>query len=102
MDAKDSEQSQASPMPRKPGPRPGTEAARRGGLAARDRLGTEFYRQIGKKGGTSVRQGRGIAFYASIGSAGGKVTKERYGADHYARIGRQGGLRRARDRHVTS
>jgi general stress protein YciG len=75
----------------KPGPKPGTEAARRGGRAARDKYGPEFYSKIGKKGGTTVRERRGSDFYAAIGKKGGQATRTRQGIEHYARIGRMGG-----------
>src|SRR6476660_377369 len=38
---------------RKPGPKPGTEAAKRGGTAARDKYGSAFYSRIGTKGGST-------------------------------------------------
>ncbi len=76
---------------RKPGPRPGTEAARRGGTAAREKYGKEFYSRIGSKGGSTVRERRGSAFYTEIGRRGGEATKRNLGTEHYSRIGRIGG-----------
>jgi general stress protein YciG len=78
---------------RKPGPRPGTEAARRGGTAAREKYGKEFYSRIGSKGGSTVRERRGSAFYTEIGRRGGEATKRNLGTEHYSRIGRIGGQR---------
>lgn len=78
---------------RKPGPRPGTEAAKRGGSAARDKYGREFYSKIGSKGGSKVRDEHGSTFYTEIGRRGGESTKRTLGSDHYSRIGRIGGKR---------
>jgi general stress protein YciG len=78
---------------RKPGPRPGTEAARRGGAAARDKYGREFYSRIGAKGGSKVRERHGSSFYTEIGRRGGETTKRNLGTEHYSRIGRIGGKR---------
>jgi hypothetical protein len=79
------------PTRRKPGPRPGTEAARRGGTAAREKYGKEFYARIGSKGGATVRERRGSSFYTEIGRRGGEATKRNLGTEHYSRIGRIGG-----------
>lgn len=78
---------------RKPGPRPGTEAAKRGGSAARDKYGREFYSRIGSKGGSKVRERHGTEFYTEIGRRGGESTKRNLGSEHYSRIGRIGGKR---------
>ncbi len=78
---------------RKPGPRPGTEAAKRGGSAARDKYGREFYSKIGSKGGSMVRERHGSSFYTEIGRRGGETTKRNLGSEHYSRIGRIGGKR---------
>lgn len=86
-------QESAAPARRKPGPRPGTEAARRGGTAAREKYGKEFYSRIGAKGGSTVRERRGSAFYTEIGRRGGEATKRNLGTEHYSRIGRIGGQR---------
>src|SRR5258705_11740478 len=51
---------------RKPGPRPGTEAARRGGTAARDKNGSEFYSRIGSKGGSTVSARHGTPILTVI------------------------------------
>ena len=80
-------------MRRKPGPRPGTEAAKRGGTAAREKYGREFYSRIGAKGGSTVRERHGSTFYTEIGRRGGESTKRNLGAEHYSRIGRIGGQR---------
>lgn len=86
-------------VPRKRGPRPGTEAARRGGLAARARHGSEFYRKIGAQGGQTVRERHGSSFYADIGRRGGESTKRNRGLEHYAEIGRIGGRKNGK-RHA--
>lgn len=93
-DASALEQAEAAPnQRRKPGPRPGTEAAKRGGSAARDKYGREFYSKIGSKGGSKVRDEHGSVFYTEIGRRGGESTKRNLGSDHYSRIGRIGGKR---------
>lgn len=81
------------PVRRKPGPRPGTEAARRGGTAARNKYGRDFYSRIGSKGGSTVRDRHGSSFYTEIGRRGGESTKRNLGTEHYSRIGRIGGQR---------
>jgi hypothetical protein len=78
---------------RKPGPKPGTEAAKRGGTAARDKYGSAFYSRIGTKGGSTVRERHGSEFYTDIGRKGGESTKRNKGVEHYSRIGRIGGKR---------
>ena len=88
-----SEQTSGAPTRRKPGPRPGTEAAKRGGTAARDKYGKEFYSRIGSKGGSTVRERHGSTFYTEIGRRGGESTKRNLGTEHYSRIGRIGGQR---------
>jgi general stress protein YciG len=82
-----------TPTRRKPGPRPGTEAAKRGGMAARDKYGREFYSRIGAKGGSTVRERHGSTFYTEIGRRGGESTKRNLGSEHYSRIGKIGGKR---------
>lgn len=82
-----------TPTRRKPGPRPGTEAAKRGGTAAREKYGREFYSRIGSKGGSTVRERHGSSFYTEIGRRGGESTKRNLGTEHYSRIGRIGGQR---------
>ncbi|MGZ6389698.1 MAG: hypothetical protein ACXWQZ_10585 [Ktedonobacterales bacterium] len=82
-----------APTRRKPGPRPGTEAAKRGGTAAREKYGREFYSRIGSKGGSTVRERHGSSFYTEIGRRGGESTKRNLGTEHYSRIGRIGGQR---------
>lgn len=78
---------------RKRGPRAGSENARRGGMAVREKYGQEFFAKIGAKGGKTVRERRGPEFYANIGRLGGQTTRETLGVQHYERIGRMGGLR---------
>jgi general stress protein YciG len=79
---------------RKPGPTPGTEAAKHGGQAAAAKHGKEFYRQIGKKGGSRVRDTLGSGYYSRIGRVGGEASRQKYGRDHYARIGKLGAQHR--------
>lgn len=87
------------PDKRRRGPRAGSENARRGGMAVREKYGQEFFARIGAKGGKTVRERRGPEFYARIGRLGGQTTRDTLGADHYERIGRMGGLRaRQRER----
>lgn len=84
---------EAEPPKRKRGPRAGSENARRGGMAVREKYGPEFFAKIGAKGGKTVRERRGTEFYANIGRLGGQTTRETLGVQHYERIGRMGGLR---------
>ena len=89
------------PEKRRRGPRAGSENARRGGMAVREKYGQEFFAKIGSKGGKTVRERRGPEFYASIGRLGGQTTRDTLGVDHYERIGRLGGLRaRQREREA--
>lgn len=81
------------PAPRRRGPRAGTENARRGGMAVREKYGHDFFAKIGAMGGKKVRERRGPDFYADIGRLGGQRTRETLGVEHYERIGRMGGLR---------
>ncbi len=86
-------------LKRRRGPRPGTENARHGGLAVREKYGPEFFAKIGAKGGKSVSAQHSADFYAGIGHRGGSSTRDRLGVEHYERIGRMGGLRqRQRER----
>lgn len=88
---------------RRRGPRAGTENARRGGMAVREKYGPEFFARIGSKGGRTVRERRGPDFYANIGRMGGQTTRNTLGVEHYERIGRMGGLRaRRREREAQS
>jgi general stress protein YciG len=84
---------------RRRGPRAGTENARRGGIAVREKYGQDFFAKIGSMGGKTVRERLGPEFYASIGRRGGQTTRDTLGTEHYERIGRMGGLRaRKRER----
>lgn len=92
---------QAEATPRRRGPRAGTENARRGGMAVREKYGHDFYAKIGAMGGKKVSERRGPDFYADIGRIGGQRTRETLGIEHYERIGRMGGLRqRKRERQA--
>ena len=86
------EQTTTEPKRRR-GPRAGSENARRGGVAVREKYGVDFFAEIGSKGGKTVRERRGPEFYANIGRMGGQTTRETLGLSHYERIGRLGGLR---------
>lgn len=75
----------------KPGPKPGSENARRGGIATRDRWGAEHVREIARKGGNSLVKRRGADHLKGIGQKGGATTKERYGEEYFSIIGKKGG-----------
>src|SRR5579859_1018782 len=77
----------------KRGPEPGSQKAKHGGQAVREKYGPEFYSRIGKKGGEAVKEKRGPAFYAEIGKKGGESTKRQQGPEFYSRIGKKGGER---------
>jgi general stress protein YciG len=80
------------PMKRR-GPEPGSQNARHGGQAVREKYGPEFYSRIGKKGGEAVKAKRGSVFYAEIGKKGGESTKRTQGPEFYSQIGKKGGER---------
>ena len=67
-----------------------TEAGRRGGQRAKELLGTEHYRRIGKMGGKKVAE-RGREFFATIGKQGGDKVKATHDVDFYKTIGKMGG-----------
>ena len=50
----------------RPGPRPGTEAARRSGMTAKAKYGRDFCRKIGKFGGAANMAKHGSEHYAHI------------------------------------
>lgn len=77
--------------PKKRGPKPGTPAARKGGLAAAERLGHDFYVGIGRKGGETVKRTHSLDYYSEMGKKGGATTRDRRGSEFYAEIGRKGG-----------
>jgi general stress protein YciG len=79
--------------PKKRGPQPGSEKAKHGGQAVREKYGPDFYSKIGKKGGEAVKEKHGPAFYAEIGKKGGETTKREHGPEFYSRIGKKGGER---------
>lgn len=83
---------QDSGAQRKRGPRPGTDAARRGGEAVVAKLGVEHFRRIGRMGGRSAAKQHGPDFYTDIGRKGGNATRSKLGLEHYQAIGRKGGL----------
>lgn len=86
---------------RTPGPKPGSEGARRiseahkgskdhdqrGGFAANP----ELARAAGRKGGETVRSRYGADFYQEIGRKGGETVRRERGASFFAEIGRKGG-----------
>ena len=65
------------------------EAGRKGGETVRTRYGADFYQEIGKKGGETVRRERGPEFFAEIGRKGGQAVSQN--RVHMAAIGREGG-----------
>src|SRR5690349_25152964 len=77
----------------KRGPEPGSQKAKHGGQAVREKYGPEFYSKIGKKGGEAVKEKLGPSFYAEIGKKGGESTKRQQGPEFYSRIGKKGGER---------
>jgi uncharacterized protein len=81
---------------RKRGPKPGTEAAKRGGNAVKAKYGADFFGTMGKKGG-AITKTKGPAFFEEIGRKGGKTTSVRHGTDFYRRIGRKGGMNKGRN-----
>lgn len=84
---------ESEPPKRRRGPHAGSENARRGGTAVRDKYGREHFATIGAKGGRMARDQNGADFYATIGRLGGLATRDAHGIEHYERIGRMGGLR---------
>jgi general stress protein YciG len=80
----------------KRGPAPGTEEAKRGGKAVREKLGLEHYQRIGKMGGAAVKKRKGLDFYREIGQRGGEMTRQRHGLEHYIHIGHIGGSTKRR------
>lgn len=93
------EQYASSHEPRhKPGAVPGSEAAKRGSQAVRERYGPDYYRRLGLQGAESMRQKYGRDYYTRIGLLGGKVTKAKYaGTDHYQQIGKMNKGKRKRN-----
>lgn len=83
---------QSDHVAKKRGPVAGTDEARRGGEAVREKYGHDFFSKIGRIGGRTVAKQHGSDFYAQIGKKGGESTKRNQGAEFYARIGRKGGL----------
>ncbi len=77
----------------KRGPAPGSQKAKHGGQAVREKYGPEFYAKIGRMGGKKVKEKRGPQFYAEIGKKGGESTKRQRGSEFYSRIGKRGGER---------
>jgi general stress protein YciG len=86
-------QTEVNMEPKKRGPQPGSEKAKHGGQAVREKYGPDFYSRIGKKGGEAVKEKHGPAFYAEIGKKGGETTKREHGPEFYSRIGKKGGER---------
>jgi len=89
----------------KPGPKPGSEGARRiaeahrgshdhdktGGFAANPDLA----REVGRKGGETVKQRYGPDYYKEIGRKGGEALRDRRNPEYFATLGRKGGRVRA-------
>ena len=85
------ENEQRRPTEHRRGPVRGSEAAKRGGTAAYQKHGREFYARIGKIGGNSLKARNGHEYYARIGKKGGESTRAKMGLEHYAEIGKKGG-----------
>jgi uncharacterized protein len=79
--------SSATPR-RKPGPKPGTESARRGGLSSRAKYGRDYFALIGRKGGLTLSKRRGPEYFAEIGRHGGETTIRVHGVEHFSQIGK--------------
>src|SRR5450755_4042905 len=73
----------------KRGPEPGSQKAKHGGQAVREKYGPEIYSKIGE----TVKEKRGPQFYAEIGKKGGESTKRQQGSEFYSKIGKKGGER---------
>jgi general stress protein YciG len=97
----------AHPRPRqKPGPRPGSEGARRisayhsGSHEHDQRAGfavdRERARRAGLVGGETVKERYGSAYYQRVGAEGGKKVAAERGRDYFAAIGKIGGSRSKR------
>ncbi len=92
-------------MRARPGPKRGSEGARRiaeahlgsrehdqrGGFASSPQLAQE----AGRKGGETVKRKYGPLFYREIGKKGGETVKKNLGSSFYAEIGRRGGEMRS-------
>src|SRR5438876_10928104 len=79
-----------TPKPRrKPGPKPGSEGARRTGFA----VDPERARRAGKVGAARVLERYGRAHFQQIGVTGGRKLVETLGKEHLAAIGRVGGAK---------
>ena len=50
-----------------------SEAAKRGAATAKERLGSEHFKRMGKLGGTAVKQKYGPDYYREIGRRGGRA-----------------------------
>jgi hypothetical protein len=76
------------------GPKPGSEEAKRGGRAVREKYGLTHYQRMGQIGSAQLKDRRGPDYFRELGRRGGKATHERYGADHFGRIGAVGAYHR--------
>lgn len=97
---------------RSPGPRPGSDGARRiseahkgskshdqrGGFAANP----ELAREAGRKGGETVRTRYGADFYQEIGKKGGETVRRERGPEFFAEIGRKGGQNKGAARRAAA
>lgn len=83
----DNEQRQQTlPQRGKRGPRPGSEAAKRGGQALMAKHGREHMRAMGKAGSAKLLRERGREHMAEIGARGGHALVEHYGREHMADV----------------
>lgn len=78
---------------RKPGPKPGSAAAKRGGQVVAALYGPDHYRKLGRAGAQALRQSQAPGHFAEIGRLGGEATRAKYGIAHYQRIGKLHGAK---------
>jgi uncharacterized protein len=89
----------SDPPLRKRGPKRGTEEAKAGGNAVKEKYGSEYYSQLGRRGGARMRELYGADHYQRIGKKGGMATRERLGVEHYRRAGHKGGTAKRQRAH---
>jgi hypothetical protein len=86
---------------RKPGPRPGSESAKRCGQALRERYRHEFWVQAGQLGGVVNKLMHGTEGLAAAGRKGGAALLADRGREYFVELGRRSAaVRAARKRHL--